>query len=242
VVRIKAQLYSLQSEYNDLINQLNDKESELRLVLQTQKYFIDPQVDTITANAQDPLKYSLASLVDSAYNNRSDLLIAKQNTQLSKLNYDYQKSLATPDLTLSAGYDQQGSYINNYNFVGAAIDLPFFNRNQGNIKSAKINIDINNVLQKSTALTMEEQVYRGLQKAIDNDKLYRQIDPTFSASFERLMHEVLINYQKRNITLLDFLDFYESYKQNILQQNQIKFNRMSALEDINYYTGTNFFN
>jgi outer membrane protein, heavy metal efflux system len=35
VIRIKAQLYSFVSEYNDLINQINDTESELRLILQT---------------------------------------------------------------------------------------------------------------------------------------------------------------------------------------------------------------
>lgn len=242
VVRIKAQLYSLQSEYNDLINQINDAQSELRLILQTSKVYLAPQVDNAIAGAQNPLDYPLSTLVDTAYKNRTDLLVARQNTEISKLNYNYQKALATPDLTLSAGYDQQGSYIKNYNFIGASIDLPFFNRNQGNIKSAKANIDLNNALQKGTEASVEEQVYRSLQKAIDNDKLYRQIDPAFAASFERLMQQVLINYQKRNITLLDFLDFYDSYKQNILQQNQIQFNRMSALEDINYYTGTNFFN
>ena len=38
VVRIKAQLYSMQKEYNDLINQINDLESELRLVLQIRNH------------------------------------------------------------------------------------------------------------------------------------------------------------------------------------------------------------
>jgi len=56
-----------------------------------------------------------------------------------------------------------------------------------------------------------------------------------------LMHEVLINYQRRNIGLLEFLDFYDSYKQNVLQINSIKYNRVQAFEDINYYTGTEFF-
>jgi len=42
VVRIKAQLYSLQSEYNDLINQINDIESETRLVLQIKNVYIKP--------------------------------------------------------------------------------------------------------------------------------------------------------------------------------------------------------
>lgn len=242
VVRIKAQLYTLESEYNDILNQISDVQSELRLVLQMSKTYVMPQVDENAAGQQNPLDFTLESLVDSAYKARPDLMIARQNTEISKLNYNYQKALATPDITLSAGYDQQGSYIKNYNFIGASIDLPFFNRNQGNIKAAKVNIDINNALQKGTEATVEEQVYNGLQKAINNDKLYKQIDPAFEASFERLMHEVLVNYQKRNISLLDFLDFYDSYKQNMLQQNQIKYNRLSALEDINYYTGKTFYN
>ena len=56
-----------------------------------------------------------------------------------------------------------------------------------------------------------------------------------------MLHEVLINYEKRNLTLLDFLDFYESYKDNILSSNNIQFDRISAFEDINYYTGTEFY-
>ena len=68
------------------------------------------------------------------------------------------------------------------------------------------------------------------------------MDAKFSKDFERLLNEVLINYQKRNIGLLDFLDFYDSYKQNVLQINTIKSNRINAFEDLNFYTGTNFFN
>ena len=34
VVRIRAQLYNFQSEYNDLINQVNDLQSELKLIQQ----------------------------------------------------------------------------------------------------------------------------------------------------------------------------------------------------------------
>src|SRR6201985_969006 len=63
VIRIKAQLYSFQSEYNDLINQINDSESELRLVLQAKPtFFIAPVVDTIAEKNLDPLKFSLTTL------------------------------------------------------------------------------------------------------------------------------------------------------------------------------------
>lgn len=243
VVRIRAQLYSFQSEYNDLINQINDQESELRLVLQVKPtVFIDPLADTAAIGSLDPARYPLTTLLDSAYDNRTDLQIARTNTNINKLNYDYQKALAVPDLTLAFSYDKQGSYANNFTSLGGSIDIPIFNRNQGNIKSAKAQISNTMALQRSTEATVGENVTRSLQKAFDEERLFRHIDPRFSGDFERLMREVLVNYQKRNISILDFLDFYDSYKQNTLQLNSIQYDRVSAFEDINYYTGTPFFN
>jgi outer membrane protein, heavy metal efflux system len=243
LVRIKAQLYSFRSEYNDLINQINDVQSELRLLLQAAPVrLLDPIPDSVAIGALDPARYPLNQLIDSALQNRTDLRIARANRDLSKMNYDYQRSLAVPDLTLSLGYDEAGSYLNGYYGIGASIDLPFFNRNQGNIKAAKAMIGANEVTQRSTEATVQENVSRALQRAFAQDKLFHSIDPAFFGDFERLMHEVLVNYEKRNISILDFLDFYDSYKQNVLQLNSVRFNRVTAFEDINFYTGTNFFN
>jgi cobalt-zinc-cadmium efflux system outer membrane protein len=242
VVRIKAQLYTFQNEFNDLILQVNDAESELRLVLQLKPtIYVSPILDSNLVNNLDPLKYSLTTLIDSAYKNRTDLQIARMNNTFNKLNYSYQKALAVPDLTASASYDKQGSYALYYNSIGVSMDLPFFNRNQGNIKSAKAQIANTDALEKSTVATVEESVNHALQKALAENKLFQSIDPNFSSDFERLMHEVLSNYEKRNISLLDFLDFYDSYKQNVLQINSIKYNRVQAFEDLNFYTGTEFF-
>ncbi len=243
VVRIKAQLYSFQSEYSDLINQINDTESELRLVLQAKPgFFIDPIVDSMALTRLDPAQYPLPVLMDSAYRNRTDLQIARANTKINQLNYNYQKALAVPDLSLSLGYDEAGSFLYNYYGIGASIDLPFFNRNQGNIKSARAQISNTEVTQRFTQATVDENVSNSLRKAFAQERLFRTIDPKFYADFERLMQEMLSQYTKRNISILEFLDFYDSYKQNTLQLNTIQFNRVSAFEDINYYTGTNFFN
>ena len=243
VVRLKAQLYSFQAEYSALINQINDTESELRLVLQAKpNFFIDPVIDSIALTKLDPGQYTLATLMDSAYRNRTDLQIARTNTKINQLQYNYQKALAVPDLTLSLGYDEAGSFLYGYYGIGASIDLPVFNRNQGNIKSAKSLISNTEATQRFTQATVEENVANSLQKAFAQQRMFGTIDPKFAADFQRLNDEVLNQYMKRNISILDFLDFYDSYKQNIVQMNTIQFNRISAFEDINYYTGTNFFN
>jgi outer membrane protein, heavy metal efflux system len=241
VIRVKAQLYSLLGEYNGLIGQINDQESELRLLLQLKNVFIVPDLDSAKLLSMSPVTYPLALLLDSAYKNRADLLIARTSVEASRLNYDYQKSLGVPNLTLALAYDQQGSYINNLTSLGAAIDLPIFNRNKGNIQAAKINTDANSALQLSTEATVQENVSHALEKAFANDKMYRTIDPKFLKDFDHMLNEVLVNYEKRNLTLLDFLDFYASFKDNMLSSNTIQLNRLSAFEDINYFTGTEFF-
>ena len=243
VIRIKALLYNFTSEYNDLNNQIYDRQSELRQILQIKpNSYINPLPDNEAINNLNPLKFQLNTLLDTAYSRRTDLLIARQNTSISQLNLNYQKALAVPDVTASISYDQQGSFVHNLSMAGFAIDLPFFNRNQGNIKAAKSGIDAAIATQKSVEGSVEENVLRALQKALDQDKLLKSIDPKFSKDFDRLMKEILINYQKRNITILEFLDFYDSYKQNILQLNAIQFNRISAFEAINFFTANNFFN
>lgn len=240
VIRVKAQLYSLQNEQNELKSQLNDVQSELRLLMQSKNVFVIPQVDEAVLATLNPEKYPLQVVIDSAYNTRPDLKIAKLNTDLSTQNYHLQKALAVPDLSIQLGYDQQGSYINNLTTLGFGIDLPFLNRNQGNIRSARAMIQLNQATFDATRATVDEQIYSTLKRVIENDRLLKNRDASFEKDFSRLLGEVLKNYQVRNINLLEFLDFYDSYKQNTLQVNSIKFNRVSAFEDLNYYTGIDY--
>src|ERR1700744_6208155 len=118
----------------------------------------------------DPNQYALNTLIDSAYHNRTDLQIARSNVRAGELNYKYQKALAVPDLSLSLGYDEAGSFLYNYYGIGASIDLPFFNRNQGNIKSAKAQIASAVAAEKGTQATVEENVSVSLQKAYAQQK------------------------------------------------------------------------
>jgi len=243
VVQVQAQLYTLQSEYQGLIDNINDQQSQVRLLLQVKPtVYLLPVVDTAAVSKTQPNTYTLQSLLDSAYQHRTDLMIAKGNLLLSQQTYDYQKSLAVPDLTVGLVYDKHGSYIPNFNGVNVGINIPIFNRNQGNIKNTRILIDYNSALVQSTQKTLEDQVFRGQQKAIDADKLYKAIDPGFVSHINKLAKAVADNYMKRNISLLEFLSFYDSYKQNTVQVNTTQYNRVNALENMNFLTGTTLFN
>ncbi len=243
VVRVQAQLYALQSEYQNLVDNINDQQSQIRLLLQVKPaVYLIPVVDTANISRSNPQSYGLQTLLDSAYEHRTDLMIAKGNLYLSQQNYAYQKALAVPDLTVGLVYDKRGSYTPNFNGINVGMNIPIFNRNQGNIKNTKLLIDYNTALMQSTQKTLEDQIIRGQQRAVDADKLYKEIDPAFASHFDKLAKAVMENYLKRNIKLLDFLSFYDSYKQNIVQLNTTRYNRLNTLENLNFLTGTTLFN
>ncbi len=240
--RIQALLYSLRAEQTSLQNQFNDAEAELQLLLQNNKTWFIPLSD-INVAATTPVKdISLANLVDSAFANRYDLKVAQTNLLSDQRNYDLQKALAVPDLTIGASFDKRGSFVESASFLNVGIDMPFFNRNQGNIKAAKIGIEQSKVQLNQQTFLVENDVQKAYTKAINTDKMLTSIDPNFRTSFQQLLTSITENFRKRNISILEFTDFYDTYKQNILQLNQLQNDRMQAIENLNFAVGKTLLN
>jgi outer membrane protein, heavy metal efflux system len=240
-LRIRALLYTLQAERASLQNQVNDLEADLQILLSDNKTWYVPVVDTAAVDTINLTSLNIGQLIDTAYANRYDLRLAETGVELSQRQYSYQKALAVPDLTVGAAFDKRGSYTNNASLLNMAIDLPFFNRNQGNIKAAKIAIDQSKIVVQQQQHVVENDVQRSYLKAVNTTKLLQSLDPTFRAQFEKLLLGVTENFQKKNISLLELVDFYESYKNNILQLNQLQSERAQAYESLQFAVGKNIF-
>jgi cobalt-zinc-cadmium efflux system outer membrane protein len=242
VLRIQSQLYSLQVEYNTLQTNIDTVQSEFKLLIKASpQVYIKPQVDTI--NNQDiATTVPYQRLLDSAYVNRYDLRLAQTAVDYNTLNFKLQKATAIPDVSVSLNYDKLAAYGQNFLGGGISFDLPFFNRNQGGIKQARIAIDQSKIQFQSQQDQVQSDVAVNYKSAIRLQQLYNSFDPTFKQNFNHLIQEVFKNYQMRNISLLEFLDFYDSYKTNVLQLNNLELSRVTSLEQLNYVTGTPFFN
>lgn len=241
-VRIKALLYSLRAEQTSLQNQFNDTEAEIQLLLQNNKTWFIPVSDINVATLSPVRDISLKNLVDTAFQNRYDIKIAQNNLLYDQQNYNLQKALAVPDLSAGASFDKRGSFVESASFFNLAMDLPFFNRNQGNIKAAKSSISQSKMLLNQQSFAVENDVQKAYTKALNTDKMLSSIDPDFRNQFELLLKSVTENFQKRNLSMLEFTDFYESYKQNILQLNQLQNDRMQAIENLNFSVGKTILN
>jgi cobalt-zinc-cadmium efflux system outer membrane protein len=243
VLRIQSQLYSLQAEYNSLQTSIDTTQSELKLLIKASpNAYVNPQVNYDLDGKAIVADVPYQKLLDSANINRYDLRLAKTTVDYNNMNLQVQKATAVPDISLSLNYDKLGAYGNNYLGGGIGFTLPFFSRNQGGIKQARIAIDESKVQLQSHQDQVESDVNTNYKNALRLEKLYNSFDPAFKQNFTHLIQQVFINYQKRNISLLEFLDFYDSYKTNTIQLNNLQLNRVISLEQLNYVTGTPFFN
>jgi len=243
LLRIQSQLYSLQAEYVSLETSVDTSESDLKMLLHIPaNTAVDPQVTDELTGKDIIAGVSYQQLLDSAELNRYDLKNSKIAVDYNSMNLQLQKAMAVPDLSFSVNYDKLGSYGQNFISAGVGFSLPFFNRNQGAIKQAKIAIDQSKIQLQSQQDQVESDVTTNYKIALRLEKIANSFDPKFKDDFTHLIQEVYKNYEQRNIGMLDFLDFYDSYKTNTLQINTLQLNRVLSLEQLNYVTGTPFFN
>lgn len=242
IIRIKSLLYTLQGEYSALMNEIEDTQTEVKLMTNLPAnadlaLVVSPEEEQ---NYQ-PDKQVYTNLLDSARNNRADLQLAKTGISYAENNLKLQRANAIPDVELSLTYDMKGSYPENYTGIGVKFPLPLFNRNQGEIKKARIAIDAGKTQLQQQDAQLENEVYNSYTSALRTEHLYQSFDKNFNADFDKLIAEVIKNFKNRNIGLIEFLDFYDSYKASTLQMNNLKYERMNAKEEINFVTGSNIF-
>jgi cobalt-zinc-cadmium efflux system outer membrane protein len=241
VIRIKSLLYGLQSEYSKLMNDNEDLQTQIKLLTN-----IKPDVKLVLSNEPDQQSSDLdkqiySNLLDSAKNNRADLKLALTEITSAENNLSLQKANAIPDVEFSMNYDYKGNYPDKYVGIGIKLPIPLFNRNQGQIKIARIAITAGKSTLNQQQVLLENEVYNAYTSAMRTETLYKSLDQNFSADFQKLIEEVIKNFKNRNISLIEFLDFYDSYKSNVLQMNELRYERMNARQEINYVTGSTIF-
>ncbi|MCX2475014.1 TolC family protein [Pedobacter sp. MC2016-05] len=243
VIRIKSLIIGLKSERVNLLNDLEDHYKDLRLLcgLEPNSSLVLELPEKAEKDISlNQIRYS--NLLDSARTHRADLKLAKTDLEYNELNLKLQKAMAIPDVEISLAYDLKGNYPEKYTGIGLKIPIPLFNRNQGEIKKAKVEIDAATSNIRKQEILLSNEVFNSYRTALRNEKLSLEIDPAFNGEFDKLINGLIKNFRERNISLIEFLDLYESYKENILQINNLKFERMSSREELNYVTGTNIFN
>jgi len=240
VIRLKALLLSLQNEKLGIETQISELQNDLRVLMHdttVSSYYV-PMVDIRKYDNIEFDKLSLDDIIPKGIINRPDFQSAETTVKLDQANLYLQNSLAVPDLTLGGSWSRAGSYIPDYYALNFSIDLPLFNRNQGNIELAKLTLLSDEVTGLQAKTFVEREIRNAFYKAAETDRLYKSIDKNFIAQYDTLVQGTIENFRNRNITIVEFTDFYESYKTSIIQLNQIQNSRIDAIENLNFRTGS----
>lgn len=241
LVRLQALQVGIENDFADLKQQELESQKNLQQLLHTRDFY-EARLQPADLASYNLDKIQLPQLLDSVAMNRPDVRIADIQFQTAQLNYRLQKSLAVPDLHVGATYDKQGSYVNNFVGLTLGIDLPVWNRNQGNIRAAQLQIgsEQQQLLQQQSIAQTE--VLNAYQRIIALEKRYKGFDlHQFQGEFDTLIDEVAKNFSKGNISLLQFIDYFNSYSDNAKNINKFLSNRVNAYEELNYATGQELF-
>lgn len=240
VLRIKALLFFLENEKTDIIVRAKEEQTALRILLNDPNLFdkdITPVLNVPTLENITIEQVKLDEALKLAREFRPDLRIAIQSVKYEEANLALQKANAIPDLAFGPVYNRAGTYIPNYWGVTVQMNIPLFDRNQGNIESAEKSILERRAGLENQRILIENEVSIDLNRAIEKDRIYKEFRNTFTEEYKDLSKLMVSNYQKRYLTIIEFADFFETYRNSIIQVLKLQTERVQAIERLNYSVG-----
>jgi len=214
-VRLKVLQLELSKELNDLNKQANEVQADLQVMMNLPSDLsLDVNEEDFSYDLDKVKEIHLDRLYAQALDHRPDVKIAGlENTHYSKL-LNYEKSQRVPNLNIMGRYDRGGGIWPSFIGFGIAIDIPVFDRNQGNISYAKIGMEQTKILMEEKQLKVKAEVSQNYKDLLSAIALYESIDPLYEQDLDTLLNSYTKNFANRNISLLEYLDFQEAYLEN----------------------------
>lgn len=186
----------------------------------------------------DALQMNMDTLKSTAMQNRPDLMAVYKNLESEQAYLKWQQSLAVPDIRLGAAYDQRGGAFQNQVGLTLSMPLPIWNQNRGEIQKAGFMVkQMTNekLLAELKVKTEVESEYQNYLLAQSN----LNIRETFNIdNFNQVYNSYLVNFRKGNVSLLEFIDFMESYSNTINQYKELELQYVLAVLRMNKSLGT----
>jgi cobalt-zinc-cadmium efflux system outer membrane protein len=183
-----------------------------------------------------PMKGGLEDMQAAALKNRPDLQAAQQGVAAAKSAFNLQKAIGKRDVTGQINYTHLG-YLNEVSLFGS-MQLPIFDRNQGEIKRAGFAItqaQEQQLYANGQVLTDVRDAYEGWQANNEVVGLYRS---GYLDVAQQSLDIMDYAYKHGAASLLDFLDAERSYRATQLGYRQALASYLQALEQLREAVGT----
>ncbi|MBI0400667.1 TolC family protein [Cyclobacterium marinum] len=237
-IRLKAMELEIAKTINEFNQEVNKAQKELKVFMHlpatTHLQITD---EGFLKDTEQFSQLALNDIIEQAKIHRPDYRI----TQLEETYYNnlhaFEKAQRIPNLTLSSAYDRGGNAMLDFVGFGVSMDLPFFNRNQGNIRHAQIGIKKSKILRKEKTLKIENEIVLSYQNLSNAVFFLDEIASDYESTLDGLLTSYTQNFIERNISMLEYLDFLEAYLENkkVILEAGKDVNEMA--EELNYTVG-----
>lgn len=237
-IRLKGLKLELSKEVNELEKERNRIETELKILLNiagSTRLYVNEE--DFTPEISKLKSIQIEHLFQQALNYRPDFKVAALENKQYTRQFDLERAQRIPDFQVMGSYDRGGGIWPSFVGFGVAIDIPLFNRNQGNIKYAKLGMERTKVLISEKQNRIKAEVSQGYLDLLSEIMLYESIDPNYENDLDRLLESYTQNFVNRNVSLLEYLDFQSSYLENKKTILESKKDIHLHLEELHYITG-----
>lgn len=127
--------------------------------------------------------------------------------------------------------------MRNFFGLGFSIDLPVFDRNQGNIKAAQFSVEQSKLNKEELLNGAQAEILETYNNFKTVQKLYDNVGADYQDKLDKMLDSYLASFKNRNISLFVYLDYVEAYLSNkiILLDTQKELN--NRLEEFKNASG-----
>lgn len=197
-----------------------------------------PAQSSVHSSAQSS-KFSSAksSGFSSFLQNHPEMIKAKYQEESAQHAIRVEKSEALPRISLNGEWDKNGSIGHNFFAVGATVSLPLWNRNQGNIRSAKAQYAQAAIERQQRENELQASFRLHYQATLQNLNLVEEQKKQLSADIGQLLSAAEEQFLKRNISVIEFVDLYSSYRDTQFMLQDAKAQLLKSCEELKKYAG-----
>ena len=234
LLKMKLQLLQFQTDVSAAELSRVQGLSDLRQLLGYES--IGPDYDVAGAFDYQAVKGNLDDFQAKALANRPDLQAARLGINAANSQLSLQKSIGKRDVTGQVSYTHLG-YSNDLSLFGQ-IELPIFDRNQGEIARAGFAVtqaQEQESFASGQVLTDVRDAFEGLRA---NDQIVSLYRSGYLDTAQQSLDITEYAYKRGAASLLDFLDAERSYRATQLGYRQALASYLLALEQLREAVGT----
>jgi len=242
LIRLKSELLTLQNTIVSNQNEVEMETAEIRMLLN-----LRPDVTIKTKESSlalpDASRLNYGELISYAEENRPDYLARLNEISYEEMNLKLQKSRSVPDLMLGyQPHDKGSNYVRPYSGLVFEMDVPIFNRNQGNIAVSEANVNRAKTDAEQALVALQNEIYSSVNKYFHSRSALDNYNIEFLKELEQLNNSALQNYNNKNINILQYLDMQRTYINTMSEYLGLKSEIVQRVIDIEFTTGYQLYN